>query len=162
MTMLYVRESKTQYRLATSDELAHALTKTLEQHFDRMSLNSPAKINAYLSARYALNTNETFGMLVLDTQLQLIAVEEVGQGTTNYVQVSPRRIVECLLTQYPQCTRIAVFHNHPSGSTEASMADLHITRRLKTALAIVEIELIDHFIIAGTEVVSMRQKGLMD
>ncbi len=154
--MLYVKETETHYRAATSDELASALKKSLEQHFDRLTLTSPTLIGDYLSAQYALRSHEVFGLLALDAHLQLIALEELAHGTPTSVSVSTRTIVELLLVKHPSCTNVAVFHNHPSGNAEPSMADLDFTKKLKAALATVEVKLIDHFIVAGTKVVSLR------
>jgi DNA repair protein RadC len=98
-----------------------------------------------------------FMMLLLDSKHQLIDTHELFQGTVDAASVHPREVVARALRK--NAAAVIVAHNHPSGSAEPSQADIDITRRLKQALNLVEIRLLDHMVIGRGEVVSLAQRG---
>lgn len=122
-------------------------------------LTSPAVTRNYLSAVLRDRTREAFCVLYLDTRHRVIRFEELFQGTIDCAHVHPRVVVEHALTA--KAAAVIVAHNHPSGETEPSQADLAITRRLRDALALVDIRLLDHFIVGDGPVVSLAERGMV-
>ena len=96
-------------------------------------------------------------LLLLDSKHQLIDTHELFHGTVASASVHPREVVVRALNK--NATAVIVAHNHPSGLAEPSQADIDITRRLKVALELVDISLLDHFIIGRGQVVSLAQRG---
>ena len=122
-------------------------------------LTSPAITRDYLQAALRDRHHEVFCALMLDTRHRVISFEELFNGTIDSAQVHPRVVVERALGR--RAAALIVAHNHPSGVAEPSQADLKITRRLSEALALVEIRLLDHFIVGDGEVVSLAERGLV-
>lgn len=122
-------------------------------------LTSPQITRDYLRAALRDRHNEVFCALMLDTRHRVISFEELFNGTIDSAQVHPRVVVERALGR--RAAALIVAHNHPSGVAEPSQADLSITRRLSEALALVEIRLLDHFIVGDSEVVSLAERGLV-
>ena len=118
---------------------------------------SPEKVGDYLSVQMRDYKREVFVMLLLDSKHQLIDTHELFQGTVDAASVHPREVVARALRK--NAAAVIVAHNHPSGLAEPSQADIDITRRLKQALNLVEIRLLDHLIIGRGEVVSLAQRG---
>jgi DNA repair protein RadC len=118
---------------------------------------SPEKVSDYLSVQMRDYKREVFMMLLLDSKRQLIDTHELFQGTVDAASVHPREVVARALRK--NAAAVIVAHNHPSGSAEPSQADIDITRRLKQALNLVEIRLLDHMVIGRGEVVSLAQRG---
>ncbi|MCZ6132211.1 DNA repair protein RadC [Cronobacter sakazakii] len=121
------------------------------------SFTSPDAVKQYLRLHLQNQEREFFGALFLDNQNQLISFEMIHSGTINSVQISPREVAKLALKLNAQAVIFA--HNHPSGSPQPSRADIDVTAKLKTALALFEISTLDHFIVAGNEVVSMAERG---
>ena len=96
-------------------------------------------------------------MLLLDSKHQLLDNYELFQGTLDAASVHPREVVARALRM--SAAAVIVAHNHPSGNAEPSQADIAITRRLKEALDLVDIRLLDHFVIGRGQVVSLAQRG---
>ena len=153
--MLFVQEDHASYRPATTEELSQALQSSLVSLFTRTSLNSPDKVKPFLSARYALQNRETLGIVALSNSLEFLAIEEIAQGDVNSVNVSSRAVIEAVL-KHPS-TQILLFHNHPSGTKSPSADDLAFTRRCVDIFKLIDVKLLDHFIVAGSEVVSIRE-----
>ena len=101
--------------------------------------------------------SESFAVLFLDIKNRLITSEELFRGTLSHASVYPREIVKAALHQ--NAASIILAHNHPSGSCEPSQADLSLTSTLKQALALVDIRVLDHFIIANPNVYSFAEHG---
>ena len=118
---------------------------------------SPEKVGDYLSVQMRDYKREVFVMLLLDSKHQLIDTHGLFQGTVDAASVHPREVVARALRK--NAAAVIVAHNHPSGLAEPSQADIDITRRLKQALNLVEIRLLDHLIIGRGEVVSLAQRG---
>jgi DNA repair protein RadC len=103
--------------------------------------------------------HEVFGVLHLDNRHRLIAVEKLFRGTIASASVHPREVAKAALMQ--NAPAVVLFHNHPSGFTEPSAADELITRRLKEALALIDVRVLDHLIVAGTDITSFAERGLL-
>lgn len=102
---------------------------------------------------------EVFGVMLFDARLGLIAFEEVSRGTLTQTTVHPREVVRLALRH--NAASVILVHNHPSGSREASEADIHLTDVLRRALALIDVATHDHLIVAGIEVTSLAERGLM-
>lgn len=122
-------------------------------------LTSPQATREYLRAALRDRPHEVFCALHLDTRHRVIAFEELFTGTIDSAHVHPRVVVEKALAR--RAAALIVAHNHPSGIAEPSQADLAITRRLRDALGLVDIRLLDHFIVGDAEVVSLAERGLV-
>lgn len=122
-------------------------------------LTSPNTVREYLAVHYAGHEREVFSCLFLDSRHRLIAVEELFLGTVDGASVHPREVVRRALKL--NATAVVLAHNHPSGVAEPSQADELITVRLRDALALVEIRVLDHLIVGGTTVVSLAERGLI-
>ena len=121
--------------------------------------NSPDKVKDYLAVQMRDNHREVFVVLLLDTRHRLIEFHELFQGTINAASVHPREVVKLALQK--NAAAVIVAHNHPSGSAEPSAADIEITKSLKAALALLDIRLLDHFIVGKGEVASLADMGKM-
>jgi len=122
-------------------------------------LENPAVTEQYLQSVLRDRPHEVFACLFLDTRHRVIAFEELFQGTIDGATVYPRVVAEKAL-RHGAAALIAA-HNHPSGVAEPSLADQAITRRLKDALALLDIRLLDHFVIGDGPPVSMAARGLL-
>ncbi len=122
-------------------------------------LTSPQATREYLRAALRDRPHEVFCALMLDTRHRVIAFDELFTGTIDSAHVHPRVVVEKALAR--RAAALIVAHNHPSGVAEPSQADLAITRRLRDALGLVDIRLLDHFIVGDCEVVSLAERGLV-
>lgn len=122
-------------------------------------MNSPQVLRDWLRLHCAGLHHEVFLGLYLDTQHRLIEVEELFRGTLTQTSVYPREVVKGALTR--NAAALAVAHNHPSGEAEPSRADELLTQTLKAALNLVDVRLIDHFIVAGDQVLSFAERGLV-
>lgn len=121
------------------------------------SLSSPESVKQFLKLAIGSKQYESFNVLFLDVKNRLIKSEELFKGTLSHASVYPREIIKAALAHNAASVMLA--HNHPSGSTEPSQADLTLTRTLKTALDLVDIRLLDHFIVANSQVYSMAEHG---
>jgi DNA repair protein RadC len=122
-------------------------------------LSNPEATRNYLRLRLADYRNEVFGSLFLDNRHRLIAVRELFQGTIDGASIHPRVVVQQALEA--NAAAMVFFHNHPSGVAEPSHADEAITRRLKDALALVDVRVLDHFVVSAGESVSFAERGLI-
>lgn len=121
------------------------------------ALNQPQHVKRYCIAALGHLKIEHCIALHLDSQYRLIASEELSRGTLTQASVYPREIVKSALRRHAAALILA--HNHPSGVTEPSQADLSLTRHLKHALALVDIRLLDHLIVTGTNALSLAEQG---
>jgi len=122
------------------------------------ALCSPAETRQYLTAQLAGFPHEVFACLFLDNRNRVIAFEKMFFGTIDGASVYPREVVSLALKK--NAASVIFAHNHPSGVAEPSHADEQITQRLKSALALVDIRVLDHFVI-GDEVISFAERGLL-
>jgi len=129
------------------------------KHRAGKTLGSPAETRDFLRLRLAEYRNEVFGCLFLDNRHRIIAVRELFQGTIDGASVHPRVVVQQAMEV--NAAAMVFFHNHPSGVAEPSRADEMLTRRLKEALALVDVRVLDHFVVSGGESVSFAERGLL-
>jgi len=118
---------------------------------------NPNAVSNYLSAELKHRTRETFWVLLLNNRHELIHSEALFEGTLNAAAVYPREVVALALRFH--ASAIIIAHNHPSGCPNPSSADLAITTRLKDALALIDVSVLDHFLICKNEVLSFAQRG---
>lgn len=158
-TALQVQDPNGIYRSASDEEVLNAARSAINRRFRRGKvLTSPAASQELLRIRLAHLEHEVFAVLWLDNRHRLIALEELFRGTIDGSSVHSREVVKSALGHNAAACIIA--HNHPSGVSEPSRADQTITHRLKDALALVEVRVLDH-IIVGEDCVSFAELGLL-
>jgi len=123
------------------------------------ALASPRAVRDYLQLVLAARDREVFLALLLDAQHRVIAAEELFAGTLTQTSVYPREVVKVALRH--NAAAVIFAHNHPSGVAEPSSADELLTRTLKSALALVDIQVLDHFVVAGAATASFAERGLL-
>lgn len=122
-------------------------------------LSSPQQVRNYLVLKLANEPKEVFMVLFLDAQNRLIAMEEMFSGTLTQTSVYPREVVK--RTLHHNAASVMFAHNHPSGIAKQSQADEMITKDLTNALALIDVRVLDHFIVAGNETLSFAEVGLL-
>ncbi|AEF91713.1 DNA repair protein RadC [Delftia sp. Cs1-4] len=130
-----------------------------EQLRERPALASPEAVARYLQLHLAARQHEVFAVLFLDGQNRLIALEEMFRGTLTRTSVYPREVV--LRALHHHAGAVILAHNHPSGQVQASAADKAVTQSLQAALGLVDIQVLDHVIVAPGASLSMASEGLM-
>lgn len=123
----------------------------------RDALSDPAATRRYLIAWLRDRDREVFAALFLDSQHRVLAAEELSQGTLDAASVYPREVVRRALALGAAAVIFA--HNHPSGVAEPSMADRQLTERLKSALALVDVRVLDHFVVGEGDPASFAERG---
>lgn len=123
------------------------------------ALSSPAAVRNYLRLLLTQREHEVFITIFLDAQHRVIASEEMFRGTLTQTSVYPREVLKAALRH--NAAAVIFAHNHPSGVTEPSRADQMLTDALKQALSLVDVRVLDHFIIAGADTLSMAERGLV-
>lgn len=154
-------KSGARYRRANKSEVCEVATRYLadEAVRNRVSIASPAAAKSFLQMQAGLEA-EQFGIVYADTRHRVIAVEILFRGTIDGASVHPRIVVKRALEL--NSAVCLCFHNHPSGVAEPSTPDELITRRLKEALSLVDIRLLDHLILAGNgAAVSLAERGML-
>jgi len=144
-------------KLAAARELVKRLLN--EELKSRNALTSPGAVRDYLRLHFAGKEHECFGALFLDAQNRMIAFEELFRGTLTQTSVYPREVVKTALRH--NAAAVILSHNHPSGVADPSVQDQALTRTLAEALGVVDIKVLDHFIIAGAATVSFAERGLV-
>jgi len=125
----------------------------------RDALSDPAATRAYLKLHLAHSEHEIFACIFLDNRNRVIALEEMFRGTIDGAAVYPREVVKAALAR--NAAAVILAHNHPSGVAEPSSADRDITRRLVDALGLVDIRVLDHFVVGREYVTSFAERGLL-
>lgn len=148
--------AKTSELLAINELNRRALEEDLKIG---LALDQPQRVKQYCIARLGHLPVEHCMALYLDSQFRLIASEDVSRGTLNQASVYPREIIKSGLKHHAAAMILA--HNHPSGVAEPSHADLALTRHLKSALALVDIRLLDHLVVTANSAVSLAERGLV-
>ena len=156
---LLVQDEGDRYRPASGEEIIAAAMSELQRRFSRgTAITSPEATREYLQLKLASLEHEVFAVIWLDNRHRVLAFEELFRGTIDGASVHPREVVKAALRHNAAACIFA--HNHPSGVTEPSQADLRITGRLKEVLALVDVRALDHMIL-GERVCSMAERGLM-
>jgi len=144
-------------QLAAVMEMAR---RALREKLDRGSaLSSPQSVRDYLRLKLQERPHEVFVAVFLDAQNRVLAVEELFRGTLTQTSVYPREVVKRAL--HHNAASIIFAHNHPSGVAEPSRSDEALTQALKQALALVDVKVLDHFVIGGGAAMSFAERGLL-
>ena len=161
ISSLLVRDAATgTLREATKEEVLNAARAHLSRRIRQgTTLASPQATRDYLSLQLGEREHEVFCLIHLDNRHRVIDWQELFRGTIDGASVFPREVVKEALSR--NAAACILVHNHPSGVAEPSQADELITRRLKDALALVDIRVLDHLIVAGSDVLSMAERGLL-
>jgi DNA repair protein RadC len=130
-----------------------------QQLKEREAFGSPDAVKEYLQLILASRAHEVFAVLFLDAQHRLLAMEELFRGTLTQTSVYPREVV--LRALHHHAAAVVLAHNHPSGTVQPSRADEALTRTLKAALALVDVRVLDHVIVAPGQALSMAERGLV-
>lgn len=156
---LTVQDLLGDYRLATAQEILTAAEHVINRRFRRgVSIVTALNSKDLFRQKLALREQEVFAALFLDNKHRVIAYEELFFGTIDSASVHPRIIVQRALAL--NAAAVIVAHNHPSGEPEPSRADETITLRIKEALALVDVRLLDHLIV-GDRCCSLAERGVM-
>ena len=130
-----------------------------EQLKEKPLFATPRAVRDYLQLQLGSRPHEIFAVLFLDSQHRLIALEELFRGTLTQTSVYPREVVVRALAL--NAASVVLAHNHPSGTAQPSRADEALTQTLKAALALVDVRVLDHFVVTSNQAVSMAELGLL-
>jgi DNA repair protein RadC len=151
------QQNKLPERCVVAREL---VKRWLDEELKRESvLNTPNAVKDCLRIHFAGREYESFVVMFLDAQHRLIVTQELFRGTLTQTSVYPREVVKSALRE--NAAAVIFSHNHPSGVAEPSTSDQQLTAALKSALALVDVRVLDHFIVAGTSVLSFAERGLL-
>jgi len=148
--------------VTNDDAIIEAALKILKfripYNSDSPSLTSPQDSKDYVKLKLATYEYEVFACLFLDQRHRVIRFEEMFKGTIDGANVYPREIVKATLKH--NAAAVIFAHNHPSGNAEPSQSDERITQRLKDALALIDVRVLDHLVV-GEDVISFAERGLL-
>jgi DNA repair protein RadC len=146
---------------STADEVITAARSIMESMMVQRDvvLTSPDLVRQYLMTRLCREEHEVFCVLFLDNQNRLIAAENMFRGTINAASVYPREVVKAAIKH--NAAALILSHNHPSGAAEPSTADRMITQKLQGAMDLIDVRILDHIVVAGTDQVSFAERGLL-
>ena len=126
---------------------------------ERTVFSDPQALKHYVQLHLAGKAHEVFAVLFLDASFRLLAMEELFRGTLTQTSVYPREVV--LRALHHQAASVVLAHNHPSGSVQPSPADEALTHNLRAALALIDVRVLDHIVVATGEAFSMAEKGML-
>jgi DNA repair protein RadC len=126
---------------------------------ERTVFATPDAVKHYLQLQLSAKPYEVFAVMFLDVQNRLLGMEEMFRGSLSQTSIYPREVV--LRALHYQAAAVVLSHNHPSGTVQPSRADEMLTQTLKTTLALIDVRVLDHIIVAPGEALSMAEKGLM-
>ncbi|MHB8252205.1 MAG: RadC family protein [Acidiferrobacter sp.] len=156
---LMVRDARGHYRPATPEQVLTAARAIVDQTVRReTSFATPNVAKDYVRAKLSGLEHEVFAALFLTAQNQLIEYVELFRGTITQSMVYPREVIKEALAR--NAAALIIAHNHPSGRTEPSAADRQLTVQLRDTLALVDVRLLDHVLVAGNETVSFQEMGM--
>jgi DNA repair protein RadC len=148
--------------ISNEDAIIESALKILETRIsyssNEPSLTSPQASKDFVKLKLATYEHEVFACVFLDNRNRVITFEEMFRGTIDGASVYPREVVKACLSH--NAAAVIFAHNHPSGTTEPSQADIAITERLKKALALIDVRVLDHLIV-GEDVTSFAERGLL-
>ena len=157
---LLVRDVDGHYRPARAEEVLSHARRVLAHRVRRgATMSSPQAVKDHLRLQIGMLEHEVFCVLFLDAQHRIIALKEMFRGTVSQTSVYPREVVKEALSV--NAAAVILAHNHPSGAVEPSRADEFLTQTLKTAVALVDVRVLDHLVVAGADVVSFAERGLL-
>ena len=155
---LYVRGQRRRYKVANAEEILEAARAVVGERMQRgSSFSDPKTAWDFCRDKLAWQEREVFAVAFLETRHRLVEYRELFHGTIDGAEVHPREVAREAI----RCNAAAVIvgHNHPSGSTEPSAADRVVTARLKQALALVDVRLLDHVVVGGLQTASLAERG---
>jgi DNA repair protein RadC len=161
-SILYITDSNTArgFREATLEEIMTGARQALARRVRKGTVFTSPKITAdFLIARRGELQHEVFTLIYVDSRHRFIACQDLFRGTIDGASVHPREVVKEALRH--NAAAVVLAHVHPSGVAEPSRADEQITQRLQQALALVEIRILDHVIVAAGDTTSFAQRGLL-
>lgn len=151
---------KSETTLASEDALIARACTILDKRLRRGPMfDHPDDVRKYLKLQLQGHQNERFAVLYVDTTHRMMAYEVLFSGTVDRAEIHPRVIVQRAL--HHNAAAVVLAHNHPSGDPEPSAADRAITARIKQSLSLVDVRLLDHFVIGKGDPISMAAKGLV-
>lgn len=157
---LLVRDVAGDYRLANADEVLQAAQRVLAGQMRGCEvLTSPQLVRDFLRVKLGALEHEVFAVIHLDAQNRVIDYVEMFRGTVSQTSVYPREVVKEALAR--NSAALLLVHNHPSGAAEPSRTDEMLTQTLKSALALVDVRVLDHLIVAGSAILSFAERGLL-
>jgi DNA repair protein RadC len=140
------------------EQIIEAAERIFRRKLDRLGkIAEPSAAGSYLRAHCGNADREVFGCIFLDTRHHILAVEDLFYGTIDGAEVHPREVLRRSLLL--NAAAVIAFHNHPSGNLEPSAADRAVTARLKQALALVDIRLLDHIVVSAEGHTSLAARG---
>jgi DNA repair protein RadC len=151
------RSTRIRHVLAAAHELLVRSANTAL--IGRKVLDSPALVKDYFKVHFAGAERETFVVIFLDSQMRVVASEELFAGTLTQTSVYPREVVKRAL--HHNAGGVIFGHPHPSGQPEPSRADEFLTQTLRSALNLVDVRVLDHMVVAGSQCVSFAERGLL-
>lgn len=157
---LYVRDSLNNYVMASESQILAEAERVITHRYPSGTIFSSSNVSReYFRAKLSGRDREVFAVAFLNNQHQLLAYIELFEGTISAVEVHPREIAREAMRL--NASAVILSHNHPSFSPEPSQADLTITGRIRDALALLDVRIIDHIIVAGNQATSMADNGLV-
>lgn len=142
------------------DDIVQMAADILSERLSQQdALSSPADVARFLQLKIGREEDENFSVLFLDSRHRVITYQRLFRGTIDSATVYPRVVVKCALTF--NAAAVVLAHNHPSSDCEPSEADKRLTRRLQDALALVDVRVLDHFIVSRAGWVSFAERGLL-
>lgn len=160
---LTARQHAAAYALPTDTAEDEVITQALAILARRVRrtvcFDTPKVVRDFLAVRMSSLDCEVFAVVFLDTQLRLIEAVDMFRGTISQTSVYPREIIKTALRL--NASAVILAHNHPSGCAEPSRADEFLTQSLKTALATIDVRVLDHIVVAGGQTVSFAERGLL-
>ncbi|MDC8802667.1 DNA repair protein RadC [Halomonas pacifica] len=159
-SQLFVCDSDGNYLAAPDDRVIDAARQVVERFVSKgMKLNTPNRVREFLWLKLAGYDHEVFGAIFMDTQHRVIEFSELFHGTLDSASVYPREVVKAAL--HHNAGAVIFTHNHPSGEPDPSDADRRITQRLKEALGLIEVRVLDHIVVGGSDSVSFAERGYL-
>ncbi len=155
---LCIRDKNGRYRIAAQSEVLQAAERLLAAQIkQRPVFQAPNEVRSFLKLHLAALEHEVFGILYLDAQHSLIAYEDLFRGSLTQTAVYPREVVKTALVHNAAAVLLA--HNHPSGVAEPSQADRTLTEQLRKALDLIDVRVLDHFVVTAGNIVSFAERG---
>jgi len=140
------------------EQILEAAERILRKRLERVGkIGEPSEAGKYLRAHCAHSEREVFGCIYLDTRHKILSVEDLFFGTIDGAEVHPREVVRRALLL--NAAAVIAFHNHPSGNLDPSVADRALTARLKQALALLDVRLLDHIVVSAEGFTSLAARG---
>ena len=157
---LLVRDAEGHYRPARAEEVLQGARLVLSRRVRRgATMSSPQSVKDYLRVHLGMLEHEVFCVLFLDAQHRIIELRQMFRGSVSQTSVYPREVVKEALSL--NAAAVVLAHNHPSGAAEPSRADEFLTQSLKAALALVDVRVLDHLVVAGADIVAFSERGLL-